>query len=289
MGLTALETENDGGGGAGAGGSILVFANSGSLTGLTASAAGGNGGVTWPADPPGTPFPGNRHGPGGGGGGGVILESATPGPTNVSGGIPGWSTLANDSYGATAGQPGFVSSGLSITETPGTQSGAYCAGADLAVTNSGTPSVVVARRQHYLHSGGHQQRPARRRQRHVHRSGSRQHHISIAGDRSGLVVHHPGRRQRRKYQLHESRCRERRRWHLHVRRSSDPRHRKRHANSGHRLGFIRHQRSQSREQHRERPDPGRLGHQRQLVVTMTAAPNPVQAGNQHHLHGHRAQ
>jgi uncharacterized repeat protein (TIGR01451 family) len=142
-GQTALETENDGGGGAGAGGSILVFANSGSLSGLTASAAGGNGGVTWPADPPGTPFPGNRHGPGGGGGGGVILESATPGPTNITGGIPGWSTLANDSYGATAGQPGFVSSGLSITETPGTQSGAYCAGADLAVTNAGTPSVVV--------------------------------------------------------------------------------------------------------------------------------------------------
>jgi uncharacterized repeat protein (TIGR01451 family) len=142
-GQTALETENDGGGGAGAGGTILVFANSGSLSGLTASAAGGNGGVTWPADPPGTPFPGNRHGPGGGGGGGVILESATPGPTSITGGIPGWSTLANDSYGATAGQPGFISSGLSITETPGTQSGAYCAGADLAVTNAGTPSVVV--------------------------------------------------------------------------------------------------------------------------------------------------
>jgi len=44
-GATALETKNDGGGGAGAGGSILVFANSGSLTGLTASVAGGNGGV----------------------------------------------------------------------------------------------------------------------------------------------------------------------------------------------------------------------------------------------------
>ena len=142
-GLTALEVENDGGGGAGAGGTILVFANSGTLSGLTASAAGGNGGVTWPADPPGTPFPGNRHGPGGGGGGGVILESATPGPTNITGGIPGWSTLANDPYGATVGQAGFVSSGLSITETPGTQSGAYCAGADLSVTNAGTPSVVV--------------------------------------------------------------------------------------------------------------------------------------------------
>src|SRR5580698_7614353 len=141
-GQTALETENDGGGGAGAGGAILVFANSGSLSGLTASAAGGNGGVTWPTDPPGTPFPGNRHGPGGGGGGGVILASAAPGTANISGGIPGWSTLANDPYGATVGQPGFVSSGLAITETPGTQSGAYCAGADLAVTNSGTPSVV---------------------------------------------------------------------------------------------------------------------------------------------------
>jgi uncharacterized repeat protein (TIGR01451 family) len=142
-GITALETKNDGGGGGGAGGSILIFANSGSLSGLAASAAGGNGGVTWPSDPPGTPFPGNRHGPGGGGGGGVIFASATPGTANVSGGIPGWSTLANDSYGATSGQSGFVSSGLSITETPGTQSGAYCAGADLAVTNSGTPSVVV--------------------------------------------------------------------------------------------------------------------------------------------------
>ena len=141
-GQTALETENDGGGGAGAGGSILVFANSGPLSGLTASAAGGNGGITWPADSPGTTFPGNRHGPGAGGGGGVILASAAPGTANVSGGIPGWSTLANDPYGATVGQPGFVSSGLSITETPGTQSGAYCAGADLAVTNSGTPSVV---------------------------------------------------------------------------------------------------------------------------------------------------
>jgi uncharacterized repeat protein (TIGR01451 family) len=142
-GVTALETENDGGGGGGAGGSILILANSGSLSGLTASAAGGNGGVTWPSDPPGTPFPGNRHGPGGGGGGGVIFASAAPGSANVSGGVPGWSTLANDSYGATSGQSGSVSSGLSITETPGTQSGAYCAGADLAVTNSGTPNVVV--------------------------------------------------------------------------------------------------------------------------------------------------
>lgn len=142
-GLTALQTENDGGGGGGAGGSILVFANSGGLSGLTAVAAGGSGGITWPEDPPGTPFPGNRHGPGGGGGGGVIITSAVPGSTNVSGGAPGTTTLANDAYGAAAGQAGVLASGLSITETPGTQSGAYCAGANLAVTNAGTPLLVT--------------------------------------------------------------------------------------------------------------------------------------------------
>jgi len=141
-GQLALETENDGGGGGGAGGTIFVFASSGGLGGLTASAVGGNGGITWPEDPPAA-FPGNRHGPGGGGGGGVIFASSAPGSVNVSGGTPGWSTLANDAYGATAGQPGIYSSGTTITQTPGTQSGAYCAGADLAVTNSGTPSPVV--------------------------------------------------------------------------------------------------------------------------------------------------
>ena len=142
-GQAGLETENDGGGGGGAGGTVLVFANSGGLAGLTASAVGGNGGVTWPEDPPGTPFPGNRHGPGAGGGGGVIFTSSAPASASVLGGSPGWTTLANDAYGATGGQPGLFSSGLTITQTPGTQSGAYCAGADLSVTNAGTPSPVV--------------------------------------------------------------------------------------------------------------------------------------------------
>ena len=144
-GQTALQTENDGGGGAGAGGTILVLANSGGLSGLTASAAGGNGGITWPEDTPGTPFPGNRHGPGGGGGGGVIFTSSALAPGNavVTGGAPGTTTLANDAYGAAAGLPGVVASNLLITETPGTQSGAYCAGADLAVTNAGTPNPVA--------------------------------------------------------------------------------------------------------------------------------------------------
>ena len=142
-GQNTLETENDGGGGGGAGGTVLVSANSGGLAGLTASAVGGNGGITWPEQAPGTPFPANRHGPGGGGGGGVIFTSSAPAGANVSGGTPGWTTLANDAYGATGGQPGVFTPGLTITETPGTQPGAYCAGADLAVTNAGSPNPVA--------------------------------------------------------------------------------------------------------------------------------------------------
>jgi uncharacterized repeat protein (TIGR01451 family) len=142
-GVTALDQENDGTGGGGGGGSILVFTNSGGLTGLTLSANGGGGGDTWPDQVPGTPYPGNRHGPGGGGGGGVIVTSSTPTGANVLGGLPGYSTLADDAYGATSGQPGIFSSGVSETTTPGIQSGGYCAGADVAVTNSGTPNPVV--------------------------------------------------------------------------------------------------------------------------------------------------
>ena len=142
-GQSALSVENDGGGGGGAGGTILVFSNTGNLSGLTAKALGGNGGTTWPEQAPGA-FPGNRHGPGGGGGGGVILSSAAPAGASVVGGNPGVTTLADDAYGATPGQPGAVLTGLSITQTPGTQSGAYCGGADLAVTNSGTPNPVLA-------------------------------------------------------------------------------------------------------------------------------------------------
>ena len=142
-GQSALATENDGGGGGGAGGTVLVFATTGALSGLTANANGGAGGTTWPEQVPGA-FPGNRHGPGAGGGGGVILASAALAGTSVSGGNPGVTTLADDAYGATPGQPGVVLPGLSITQTPGTQSGSYCAGADLAVTNSGTPNPVLA-------------------------------------------------------------------------------------------------------------------------------------------------
>jgi uncharacterized repeat protein (TIGR01451 family) len=142
-GQTALATENDGGGGGGAGGTILVFATTGGLGGLSANAVGGTGGTTWPEQTPAA-FPGNRHGPGAGGGGGVILSTAALAGTSVLGGSPGVTTLANDAYGATPGQAGAVIPNLSITQTPGTQSGSYCAGADLAVTNSGTPNPVLA-------------------------------------------------------------------------------------------------------------------------------------------------
>ena len=84
---------------------------------------------------------------------------------------PPWRTIA---YGATIGTAsGIVSSGLSITETPGTQSGAYCAGADLAVTNSGSAESGRCRKQHYLHADRDEQRPAGRAQRHFRRSRSR--------------------------------------------------------------------------------------------------------------------
>ncbi|MGB7845570.1 MAG: C25 family cysteine peptidase [Candidatus Acidiferrum sp.] len=142
-GQSTLSTDNDSTGGAGAGGSILFFANSGSLGSLTVSAIGGNGGNAWPEQAP-TAFSGNRHGPGGGGGGGVIFLSATPAPaSSVNGGNNGYTNTSQDSYGATPGQPGILQTTHVITETPGTQPGAYCSSADLAVTNSAAPVVVV--------------------------------------------------------------------------------------------------------------------------------------------------
>jgi uncharacterized repeat protein (TIGR01451 family) len=141
-GSSTLSTDNDSTGGGGAGGSILFFANSGTLGGLSASANGGSAGNTWPEQAPGA-FPGNRHGPGGGGGGGVILLSASPASMSVKAGNNGFTNTAQDSYGATPGSSGVTQVTHVITETPGTQAGAYCAGADLSVTNVGTPPVVA--------------------------------------------------------------------------------------------------------------------------------------------------
>jgi uncharacterized repeat protein (TIGR01451 family) len=142
-GQSTLSTENDSTGGGGAGGSILFFANTGGLGGLTVNANGGTGGNAWPAEAPGG-FPGQRHGPGGGGGGGVIFLSAAPLSSSVTGGSNGNTDTVQDSYGATPGQAGLVVTTDVITETPGTQSGAYCASADLSVTDfSATPLVVL--------------------------------------------------------------------------------------------------------------------------------------------------
>jgi uncharacterized repeat protein (TIGR01451 family) len=141
-GGSTLSTLNDSTGGGGAGGSILFFANSGGLGGLTVDALGGNGGNAWLIKAPGG-FPGQRHGPGGGGGGGVIFLTASPAGSSVNGGFNGYTNTVQDSYGATAGSGGLVATTHVITETPGTQSGAYCGSTDLSVTNVGSPAVVL--------------------------------------------------------------------------------------------------------------------------------------------------
>ncbi len=142
-GQTALDTANDGGGGGGAAGSVRVLVNSGALGGLTVNANGGAGGDTWLVKGPETSFPLDRHGPGGGGAGGAIFLSGAATST-AAGGAPGASTTSRDPYGATVGAPGLVNITSSIPQTPGTQPGAECASADLAVTNSGTPNPVLA-------------------------------------------------------------------------------------------------------------------------------------------------
>ncbi len=142
-GQSTLSTLNDSTGGGGAGGTIIFFANNGGLSGLTVNANGGSAGNAWPLQTPGA-FSGNRHGPGGGGGGGVVLLSGTPTRVSVTGGANGNTNTIQDSYGATPGQAGITAANLLITETPGTQPGSYCASADLAVTNVGTPNLVFA-------------------------------------------------------------------------------------------------------------------------------------------------
>lgn len=142
-GQNALNVANDGGGGGGAGGSIRVLANTGGLAGLTVIADGGNGGNTWLTQGPEDSFPEDRHGPGGGGGGGALFLSSAPGAFSVDGGAPGGSTTSLDPYGATIGASGILNIVSLISQTPGTQPGAFCASADLAVTNSGSPNPVL--------------------------------------------------------------------------------------------------------------------------------------------------
>jgi uncharacterized repeat protein (TIGR01451 family) len=141
-GQTSLNTLNDSTGGGGAGGSIEVFSNSGPLSGLTLSANGGNAGNAWPNSAPAA-FSGNRHGPGGGGGGGVVFTSGAAASVTVLAGSNGYTDTAQDSYGATPGQAGVSANAHVITETPGTQSGAYCSSTDLSVTNVASTPVIA--------------------------------------------------------------------------------------------------------------------------------------------------
>jgi len=156
-GQSTLSTGKDSTGGAGAGGSVLFFVNSVSsnaLSGLTVSAIGGSGGNAWQVQAPGG-FPGERHGPGGGGGGGVIFLSASPASATVAGGINGYTDTVQDSYGATVGQSGVYVPTHVITETPGTQSGAYCASRPLR-HQFRRSSCGLARWHHHLHPSRHE-------------------------------------------------------------------------------------------------------------------------------------
>jgi len=132
-GFNAANTGRDGSGGGGAGGSVLFTTQTGTLSGLTVQAKGGNGGNAWIQQAAGGD-PGERHGPGGGGGGGYILLSTAAASTNVSGGTNGVTTTALDDYGAQPGSVGIVELISGNNVLPGGD-GASCVIADLAVTN----------------------------------------------------------------------------------------------------------------------------------------------------------
>lgn len=144
-GASTLSTQNDSTGGGGAGGTIVVVAQNSGLSGLTVSAAGGNGGNAWPAQAPGSPCPGgsacNYHGPGGGGGGGVVLLSSAAASTNVSGGQNGTTTTAAVAYGATPGGSGVFSTTATLAGMGGASSGAQCV-PDLTIAGSGLSGLI---------------------------------------------------------------------------------------------------------------------------------------------------
>jgi len=105
--------KNDGSGGAGAGGSILIYAANGSLSGVNASAKGGNGGNNQ-VNPTG-----EAHGPGGGGGGGVIYSNAALSvASTVNPGIAGTTSGNTINYGATAGLVGIKTQNITQAQIP---------------------------------------------------------------------------------------------------------------------------------------------------------------------------
>ena len=124
-------TANDAGGGGGAGGSIVVTAQAGGTSGLTLVAHGGRGGDAWDTQPFSLA---DRHGPGGGGGGGVVLLSGSAASIDISGGANGTTLAPGVPYGATSGTSGISATNVSLSQTPGSRSGAEC-----------TPDLTIAK------------------------------------------------------------------------------------------------------------------------------------------------
>jgi uncharacterized repeat protein (TIGR01451 family) len=138
-GFDGVPADNDGGGGGGAGGSVVVVAARGSLGTLSIQAKGGDGGDAWLSQAPGSPAPGDRHGPGGGGGGGVVITNGSAN-INVGGGTRGLTTTALDPYGATSGTSGQTIS-ATFSQIPGASSGSLCSpyvGLTKSVSPTGT-------------------------------------------------------------------------------------------------------------------------------------------------------
>ncbi len=136
-GQNGLPGGRDAAGGGGAGGSIYVAATAASsLTGLTMTASGGNGGDT------GYALRGNEtQGPGGGGAGGIIARSTlVTGGTLAQGfGIPGTNSpvaAAVSRFGATPG-----TAGASVTLTPSAP--AACLVPQLTITKTASSANFV--------------------------------------------------------------------------------------------------------------------------------------------------
>jgi len=116
--------QNDSGGGGGAGGSVVIYSYSGGSANVSVN--GGDGGNAWRAQAPGSPYPGERHGPGGGGGGGFIAYSPSSLSITMSysSGISGQTTTAGDSYGSTSSSGGYAT--FNAPAPPGARPGAEC-------------------------------------------------------------------------------------------------------------------------------------------------------------------
>jgi uncharacterized repeat protein (TIGR01451 family) len=135
-GATALDIDMDGAGGGGAGGSVIVTVKTGTLSGLTITANGGNGGNAWIN----TAGAVNAHGPGGGGGGGVVYQSGGA-TVSVAGGAHGVTTTGLLTYGSASGSSG-ISSTTASSALPGASSGAQCIPVLTVTKSTSTASVL---------------------------------------------------------------------------------------------------------------------------------------------------